>query len=40
MRSPEISRLYLQCDPEEDLAEWPDERVWRSCTCGWDWATS
>jgi p-hydroxybenzoate 3-monooxygenase len=28
MRSPEISRLYLQCDPEEDLAEWPDERVW------------
>ncbi len=28
MRSPEISRLYLQCDPDEDLAEWPDERVW------------
>jgi p-hydroxybenzoate 3-monooxygenase len=28
MRSPKISRLYLQCDPEEDLAQWPDERVW------------
>ena len=29
MRSPEISRLYVQCDPEEDLSRWPDERVWR-----------
>jgi p-hydroxybenzoate 3-monooxygenase len=29
MRSPEISRLYVQCDPEEDLSQWPDERVWR-----------
>jgi p-hydroxybenzoate 3-monooxygenase len=28
MRSPEISRLYLQCDPDEDLGEWPDTRVW------------
>jgi p-hydroxybenzoate 3-monooxygenase len=28
MRSPEISRLYLQCEPEEDLAKWPDNRVW------------
>ena len=28
MRSPEISRLYLQCHPEEDLSRWPDERVW------------
>jgi p-hydroxybenzoate 3-monooxygenase len=28
MRSPKITRLYLQCDPEEDLARWPDERVW------------
>ena len=28
MRSPEISRLYLQCDPEEDLSEWPDARIW------------
>ena len=28
MRSPEISRLYLQCSPEEDIANWPDERIW------------
>ena len=28
MRSPEISRLYLQCDPQDDLANWPDERIW------------
>ncbi len=28
MRSPQITRLYLQCAPEEDLGEWPDDRVW------------
>ncbi|WP_445682442.1 4-hydroxybenzoate 3-monooxygenase [Radicibacter daui] len=28
MRSPTVTRLYLQCHPEEDLKEWPDERVW------------
>ncbi|MDE8347710.1 MAG: 4-hydroxybenzoate 3-monooxygenase [Acidocella sp.] len=28
MRSPSISRLYLQCAPDEALAAWPDERVW------------
>lgn len=28
MRSPEISRLYLQCDPEEDIADWSDDRIW------------
>jgi p-hydroxybenzoate 3-monooxygenase len=28
LRSPELSRLYLQCTPDEDLDEWPDERVW------------
>jgi p-hydroxybenzoate 3-monooxygenase len=28
MRSPELSRLYLQCRPDEDLDEWPDERIW------------
>src|SRR5208283_3874154 len=28
MRSARISRLYLQCEPGEDLAEWPDERIW------------
>ena len=29
MRSPEITRLYLQVAPDEDLAHWPDERIWR-----------
>jgi p-hydroxybenzoate 3-monooxygenase len=28
MRSPTVSRLYLQCLPDEDLDEWPDDRVW------------
>ncbi|WP_169946638.1 4-hydroxybenzoate 3-monooxygenase [Microbispora sp. H11081] len=28
MRSPEISRFYLQVAPDEDLAAWPDERIW------------
>jgi p-hydroxybenzoate 3-monooxygenase len=28
MRSPEISRLYVQCAPDEDINEWPDERIW------------
>jgi p-hydroxybenzoate 3-monooxygenase len=28
MRSPSITRLYLQCAPEEDLNRWPDDRIW------------
>jgi p-hydroxybenzoate 3-monooxygenase len=28
MRSPTLSRLYLQCEPDESLEEWPDARVW------------
>jgi p-hydroxybenzoate 3-monooxygenase len=28
MRSPEITRLYLQVAPDEDLDRWPDERIW------------
>jgi p-hydroxybenzoate 3-monooxygenase len=28
LRSPELSRLYIQCRPDEDLAEWPDDRIW------------
>ena len=27
-RSPDLQRLYLQCDPHDDVANWPDERVW------------
>ena len=29
MRSPQITRLYLQCSPDEDLAKWPDDRIWQ-----------
>ncbi len=28
MRSPDVSRLYLQVPPDESLDEWPDERIW------------
>jgi p-hydroxybenzoate 3-monooxygenase len=28
MRSPSITRLYLQCAPDEDLSRWPDDRIW------------
>jgi p-hydroxybenzoate 3-monooxygenase len=28
MRSPTVTRLYLQCAPDEDIAEWPDDRIW------------
>ena len=28
MRSPALSRLYIQCAPDEHLDEWPDERIW------------
>ena len=28
MRTPKLTRLYLQCAPDEDLAEWPGERIW------------
>ncbi len=28
MRSPTVSRLYLQCAPDEDLATWSDDRIW------------
>jgi p-hydroxybenzoate 3-monooxygenase len=28
MRSPEISRFYLQVPPDASLADWPEERIW------------
>ena len=28
MRSPTISRLYLQCDHDEDIDNWSDARIW------------
>jgi p-hydroxybenzoate 3-monooxygenase len=40
LRSPQLSRLYLQCRPDEDLVDWPDERIWnelqaRTALEGW-----
>ncbi|MCK5621464.1 MAG: 4-hydroxybenzoate 3-monooxygenase, partial [Alphaproteobacteria bacterium] len=28
MRSPEVTRLYLQVAPDEDIENWPDDRIW------------
>jgi p-hydroxybenzoate 3-monooxygenase len=28
MRSPAITRLYLQCTPDEDLSRWSEARIW------------
>jgi len=27
-RSPTLQRLYFQCDPNDNVANWPDERIW------------
>ena len=27
-RSPEIQRLYFQCDPRDDVDNWSEERIW------------
>lgn len=27
-RTPEIQRMYIQCDPKDDIANYPDERIW------------
>ena len=45
MRSPQLSRFYLQVAPDEDIAEWPDERIWAELAArletvpGWSLAT-
>jgi p-hydroxybenzoate 3-monooxygenase len=28
LRSPQVSRLYLQVAPDERIEEWPDDRIW------------
>ncbi len=28
MRSPQVSRLYIQCKPDEDISVWSDARIW------------
>jgi len=41
MRSPRITRLYLQFRPDEDINEWSDDRIWNelhtrlACVDGW-----
>jgi p-hydroxybenzoate 3-monooxygenase len=40
LRSPTLSRLYLQVDPRDDIANWPDDRIWeelhrRLAAAGW-----
>jgi p-hydroxybenzoate 3-monooxygenase len=40
MRSPEVSRLYVQCAATDTVPDWPDERIWaelqtRLGTPGW-----
>jgi p-hydroxybenzoate 3-monooxygenase len=27
-RSPDVQRMYLQCDPADDIAAWSDARIW------------
>jgi p-hydroxybenzoate 3-monooxygenase len=29
MRSSQVTRLYLQCSPDEDITQWPDDRIWQ-----------
>jgi p-hydroxybenzoate 3-monooxygenase len=41
MRSSHVTRLYLQCRPDEDIREWSDDRIWNelhtrlACSDGW-----
>jgi len=40
LRSPELSRLYVQVDPHDDIEDWPDRRIWeelqvRLASPGW-----
>jgi p-hydroxybenzoate 3-monooxygenase len=32
MRSPHVTRLYLQCAPDEMVEEWSDDRIWSELT--------
>ena len=41
MRSPTVSRLYIQVAPAENIDDWPDDRIWselhqRLATDGWE----
>ncbi len=41
MRTPQVSRLYLQVPEDEDIERWPDDRIWDELGCrlglpGWE----
>jgi p-hydroxybenzoate 3-monooxygenase len=41
LRSPSVSRLYIQVDPTEDIKDWSDDRIWeqlriRLAAEGWE----
>jgi p-hydroxybenzoate 3-monooxygenase len=41
LRSPSVSRLYIQVDPTEDIEDWSDDRIWeqlriRLAAEGWE----
>jgi p-hydroxybenzoate 3-monooxygenase len=40
-RSPDVQRMYLQCDPADDIANWSDDRIWAALRprfdVGGDW---
>jgi p-hydroxybenzoate 3-monooxygenase len=33
LRTPTVSRLYLQVGPDEHIENWPDERIWAELAC-------
>jgi p-hydroxybenzoate 3-monooxygenase len=40
LRSPQLSRYYVQCDPADEPDDWPDDRIWaelraRTALDGW-----
>ena len=44
MRTPEVSRLYLQVPADEDIAQWPDDKIWEELSArlaipGWELRT-
>jgi p-hydroxybenzoate 3-monooxygenase len=44
MRTPQIGRLYLQVPADEDISQWPDDRIWdelslRLVVPGWNLRT-
>jgi p-hydroxybenzoate 3-monooxygenase len=32
-RSPDVQRMYFQCDPADSVDNWPDDRIWEELQC-------